>query len=683
MAFTVADYVLQRVTEQHVDTLFGVPAVYCAPLFDAASAHGVTPVVTASDLEAGYAADAYARTKGLAAVSVANGVGTLSLINAIAGAYVERSPVVVINGGPTAGHLADLKDLDVVYSHSIGREATDLKAFALTTGYAARAATVAEVPDVVDTAITTALTKKRPVYIEIDMGIWGSACPAPGPALTSAVPPVGTEATLAATIVGLIRAAQKPVLLVGTEIQRYGLADDVADLIAKLGVRWASDMLAKSTLAEEGSGWIGVYDPPYVPAAIRQPVEQADLLVTLGCVFPNSYAPLVRNAFGRMVVVYDGKVRVKSGAKQDAELRALVTAMRTKAAELPPANVPAGVVPVAPAPATGALTYRQVFERIGTALDPSLITIPDTFLGVYSAANLPVQGRNAVLCNAVWASIGHSVAAALGASLGSTRRPLVICGDGGFHMTAQSLSTMVRYGRNPIVVVIANGIFGFEQYLLDRNFFPPGAAAPRPYVVLNQWDFVMFANGLGVQFAKTVDTAAAFDAELAAAKAFSGPSLDCCAGGFTRSSQRTALSLRNPVRRQRRPVMAASVFTVVIDCADARRQAGFWSQALSYEMRERNDGEFVVSDPTGVGFPLYFMNVPEPKVGKNRFHLDLWTDGPIAVEADRLVGLGARFVEARQDPDTLDNPDTWTVLEDVEGNVFCVTSSSPPGWPTK
>ena len=64
--------------------LFGVPAAYCAPLFDAAPAHGITSVVAASDLEAGYSADGYARTRGLAAVSVAYGVGTLSMINAIA-----------------------------------------------------------------------------------------------------------------------------------------------------------------------------------------------------------------------------------------------------------------------------------------------------------------------------------------------------------------------------------------------------------------------------------------------------------------------------------------------------------------------------------------------------------------------------------------------------------------------
>jgi len=83
-------------------------------------------VVTASELEAGYAADGYARTKGLGAASVAYGVGSLSMINAIAGAYVERSPVAVINGGPTSQNLSNLHQFDVVFSHSIGQDATDL-----------------------------------------------------------------------------------------------------------------------------------------------------------------------------------------------------------------------------------------------------------------------------------------------------------------------------------------------------------------------------------------------------------------------------------------------------------------------------------------------------------------------------------------------------------------------------
>src|SRR5262249_27129194 len=145
----------------------------------------------------------------------------------------------------------------------------------------------------------------------------------------------------------------------------------------------------------------------------------------------------------------------------------------------------------------------------GAALDASWIAIPDTFLGIYPAAHLPVKGRDAFLCSGVWASIGHSVAAAVGASFGSRRRPLVICGDGGFHMTAQALSTMAQYGRTPVVVVLANGIYGYEQFLIDDTYFSNPMSSPRPYVAFKPWDYGAFAKTFGLRLAQTVNTAAA------------------------------------------------------------------------------------------------------------------------------------------------------------------------------
>jgi indolepyruvate decarboxylase len=529
MAFTVADYILTRLVEQHVDTLFGVPAANCAELFDAAGAYGVRSVVTASDLEAGYAADGYARSKGLGAVAVAYGVGTLSLINAIGGAYVERSPIVVVNGGPSTRNLNNLKNFDVVFSHSIGRPDTDLKAYKLVTASAARAAKTSDVPTVVDTALATATTKKRPVYVEVNQDLWNLACPKPAGPLTVTNTAAGTERQLAATIVRLIREATSPLILIGTEVQRYGLADQVKDLIAKLGTRWSTALLAKSALPEAGTGWVGVYNPPRSRPAVANAVEKADVLLMLGCVFPNGYGPLVTSRDRHIVSAYDGQVKIQGGAKKNAEISALVAAMVTeagKASKPAPSGAPDEPAP-APEPvlASGPLTYRQVFERIAAALDQSWITVSDTFLGVFSAANLPIKARDAFLCSGVWASIGHSVAAAVGASFGSNLRPLVICGDGGFHMTAQALSTMARYRRNPVVVVIDNGIYAYEQFLINRAYFDTPQAKPKPYVVLHRWDFVAFARGLGIQAAQSVNTAAAFDSALAAAKSAQAPAL--------------------------------------------------------------------------------------------------------------------------------------------------------------
>ncbi len=121
--------------------------------------------------------------------------------------------------------------------------------------------------------------------------------------------------------------------------------------------------------------------------------------------------------------------------------------------------------------------------------------------------------------------------------------------------------------------------------------------------------------------------------------------------------------------------MSSSVLAVVVDCRDSRAQADFWAGALSYRVSERNTDEFEVSDPSRAGTPLYFMNVPEAKEVKNRLHLDLVTPGSMEDEVARLVAAGATVVEVRQDPPSLANPDTWTVMADPEGNEFCVSSA--------
>ncbi len=122
--------------------------------------------------------------------------------------------------------------------------------------------------------------------------------------------------------------------------------------------------------------------------------------------------------------------------------------------------------------------------------------------------------------------------------------------------------------------------------------------------------------------------------------------------------------------------MPVSLLAIVVDCRDPRRQAEFWARVLAYEVSQRNPGEFRVSDPAGVGGSLYFMKIPEPMVGKNWLDLDVVTSGSMEEEVARLVEAGAELIEMRQDPASLDNPGTWTVMRDPEGNEFCVTSTS-------
>lgn len=108
---------------------------------------------------------------------------------------------------------------------------------------------------------------------------------------------------------------------------------------------------------------------------------------------------------------------------------------------------------------------------------------------------------------------------------------------------------------------------------------------------------------------------------------------------------------------------------IVIDTADARMLAAFWQAALEASVIYEDD-TYVILRPPGDGPVLGLQNVPEPRAGKNRLHVDLHAEpGQRHAEAQRLVGLGARILEER----SLGESTQWITMVDPEGNEFCVS----------
>ena len=527
---SVANYALERLRQLGVNDLIGLPGTSCSALFDAAVAGGWKTIVTSNELEAGYAADAYARLKGMSAVSVSYGVGTLSMANAVAGAYVERSPVVVLNGGP--GRHDDWREqhFGILFSHSTGRPRTDLEVFKQITAHAVRIDQAGEAPAAIDRALQIASRRMRPVYLEVPHDLWTAPCSPPGDALDVALEPAGSEEELAAKIAERLASAKRPAVLLGVEVARYGLQDLVEQFVHDTAMPWATTLLAKSVLSEQTAGFAGVYDSDLAPKPVRTVVEQADVLLALGCVFGVDHTQLVEQRFENIIHVEDGWVRFGAETPERGQLRPLVEALlrqRTvtsrrvsgQEADVAPATSYADRRRWVAADATDSaeLSYEQLFEVISRHLSADWLVIADTCLGSYPAADLEVKGRDAFIGNPVWLSIGHSVGAAVGAAAGSQRRPVIICGDGGLQTTVQGLSTLARCGKNPLVIVIDNGIYAIEQYLLDPKYFQESQHPPLPYVGLNRWQYTKLAESVGFRHAQAVGTVQELEAVLAEA----------------------------------------------------------------------------------------------------------------------------------------------------------------------
>jgi catechol 2,3-dioxygenase-like lactoylglutathione lyase family enzyme len=111
--------------------------------------------------------------------------------------------------------------------------------------------------------------------------------------------------------------------------------------------------------------------------------------------------------------------------------------------------------------------------------------------------------------------------------------------------------------------------------------------------------------------------------------------------------------------------------SVVIDCSDFARMFAFWREALDYEPRDPAEDDWVVlRDPNGGNVNVSLQQVPEKRSGKNRLHFDLYAEDQLG-EVDRLLQLGATRFDRKPEPG-----EDFIVLEDPEGNLFCVIDTS-------
>lgn len=563
---TISEYIAIRLAQLGCKSLFGVPGATCDPVFDAASRHGVKLMITASDLEAGYAADAYARLRGIGAVCVTYGVGTLSLVNAIAGAYIERSPVVLINGGPSAHDLQQYQQFNTLFSHSMGPvpprrpgatpvpEANllvDLAVFSRVTVKAVRIASATNAAAQIDDALQTAKREQRPVYIEVSKALWepteptlrvaSPTAPLPRPPL----PAAAGEDAIAGQIVTKLRDAQRPVLLLGEQIARYELADAVTSLTDKLKIPYATSFLGKSVISEQGSHFIGVYDGTHAPPSVSNALMQSDAILSLGCTFGRSYRDLIAAKTSVLQQVGDGLYKNGTAASVAANLTHVVNALNAKP-WTPKGEHSAGRLlngrsfaqrrasqrpGRAELPGPG-LTYNGLMQRVSDFLDASFVSMTDTSLCQYPAADMNIPEKNAYVCNGIWSAIGYSPAAAIGVGMAEKdssrmRRPLVICGDGGFQMTAQALSTLARNNIRAIVLVLDNALYAIEEWVIDERgpYFRDPNAQPTAHLKLAQWDYVLLAQALGVTSTQRVTTADELTQALQTFKNANGPAL--------------------------------------------------------------------------------------------------------------------------------------------------------------
>jgi len=520
--FTVADYLLTRLKQLNVTEVFQIPGDYVKHFTQALeNFDGVRAIGAVNELDAAYAADAYGRTRGLAAVSLQYGVSTYCALNAIAGAYVERSPVIVISAAPGADARQITNMYGVLYHHSTGNLKADQEIYEHVTVAAETLSTSVGAPEKIDRLLIAAMTQKRPVYIACYKEVWGEPCPKPSnkplqPLVTKSEPLALENAVEQAWT--QITAAKNPMIFAGVEVLRYGLSDLLQKIIDASGFLYTTTTLGKTVLDEKGDKFVGTYSDAASIDSVRDLVTNADCFLTLGTIITDDYLVFIESKFADMVLATTDQIRVGYFTYEGVTMKDFMEALlvRFKKSKDYPLSTKAPAQPRYPEPWASnsdpkynnqpeILTYNRFFQHSMKFLkDNDLFDDIVMTFGVssslYVATNAYGLAQNSFLGSAAWQIIGYETGAASGAQLGSGKRAWTVAGDGGFMMVCQSLSTLARNNLNAVIFVMSNVVYAIEQVYVNLSSFEAGPKHKfDSFDILPKWDYLALAQAFGAK----------------------------------------------------------------------------------------------------------------------------------------------------------------------------------------
>jgi indolepyruvate decarboxylase len=461
----LGDFLVAYLRRAGVTHLFGLPGDLVLSLFHRFGSERALEVVTFSHEPAvGFAADGYARsTRRLGVVCVTWGAGGHNVLNPVAGAYAERVPLLVVSGGP-----GDAEQKLAGVHHQAKDVEGQWRMFREVTCAARILARPERAAEEVHEVVRAILSEHRPGYLEIHRDVVEVPIPVP-PAIRAWAgrfpPPTSDPRKLAEAVADTrerLRAARRPLLIGGIEVHRGGAERDFLRLAERLRVPVVTTVDAKGLFPMDHPLHMGIHMGPFSPPAIEQRVREADLVLALGTVLTDmnlgASRPQVRR--DRSVWAVDGRVNVSFHTYTDVMLPEFVAALARERLPRFRETVAYHDDLVRPgARDDDPLSVNDLLLELNDFLDghPGYHVFAESGDSLFGGLELRLRGGGLYFSQGYYASMGFAVPAALGAQLGTGRRPLVLTGDGAFQMTGPEISHAPRLGLSPLVVLLDNG----------------------------------------------------------------------------------------------------------------------------------------------------------------------------------------------------------------------------------
>lgn len=474
----VAEYLYKRLHEVGVRSVHGLPGDYNLVALDYLPKAGLKWVGNVNELNSGYAADGYARVKGISAIITTFGVGELSAINALAGAFSEHIPVVHIVGCPSTVSQQN----GMLLHHTLGNG--DFNVFANMNAEiscdVAKLNSPAEIANQIDHAIRQCWIRSRPVYIMLptDMvqkKIEGAKLKTPID-LEEIPNDVDKENYVVDVVLKYLYAAKSPIMLVDACAIRHRVLEETHALLEKTNLPVFVTPMGKGAIDETHSNYGGVYAGEGSTPETRERVESSDLILSIGALKSDfntagfSYRTSQLNTIDfhstHTVVRYSEYPGVKMGSL----LRKITKKLESQKLSMVPAPKVSNNMPSDQEDSSATITQRYLWPRVGKFLRQNDIVVTETGTSNFGIWDTKFPSGVTALSQVLWGSIGWSVGACQGAALaakdaGQNRRTILFVGDGSFQLTAQEISTMIRHQLRVTVFVLCNDGYTIERFI--------------------------------------------------------------------------------------------------------------------------------------------------------------------------------------------------------------------------
>ncbi|KAL4783570.1 thiamine diphosphate-binding protein [Aspergillus varians] len=484
---TLAEYLFHRLHQLGVDSIFGLPGDYNLQLLDYVAPSRLHWIGTGNELNAGYAADGYARIKGIGALVTTFGVGELSAINAIAGAYAERAPVVHIVGTPVrqsqeSRALIHHTFNDGEYQHFDRMQEHITVAQAILTDH--RSA-----PAEIDRVLQQCLLHSRPVRIAIPLDMVSLRVPKRDLETKVALPlpsrQMKVEEKALSALLDRLYSAKRPVILVDGEIRSARIVDEVDHIVRTTEWPTFTSGFGKGLIDETLPNVFGVYTPEH-----KEFVDSSDLVLCFGPHYSNTNTFLYQTIPKQDITISFSNTSVQIGGEIFRDLPAnyflpqLIGHLEMeKVTKYSPELVhPQSVVPPEVSSSELVSQVGGFWHRMSSFFRKGDIILAETGTASYGSHEFRLPPRSRLFKAVTWLSIGYMLPATLGASLAQRdliaraeyhdlleARSILFIGDGSFQLTAQELATIIHRKLNVIIFLINNDGYTIERCIHGRD----------------------------------------------------------------------------------------------------------------------------------------------------------------------------------------------------------------------